>query len=294
MSLSFKKIELEDKEIFDNYYKQTPQYSAYVSFVTLFGWRKIVDYDLAFKNGEIFIKFFNKTKKRNYFFMPQNTKDSVKAAIETLLSENEIPDFYNITEKQKDIISELYGNKFSFERNRNGDNYIYTSESLAALSGKKLHSKKNKLNKFKKTYQYEYVKVDKTNVDECLSISKKWCERKCRDNSDTADFTACEEVLNNLEKLNVKCGALKCDNKIIAFSVGEKVAPDMAIIHYEKADTDYDGSYAAINNEFIINEWSDIKYINREEDMGIEGLRKAKMAYCPEFMLETYIATYNG
>lgn len=291
MSLDYKKISLCDKPIFDEYYKKEPQYSGYTSFVTLFAWRKNVNYDFAYKNGEIFLKFYHKTKKKSYFFMPQNSEASIKKAVETLIAENEIPSFYNITEEQMKILESLYTNAYTFERNRNGDNYIYTSESLINLSGKKLHSKKNKLNKFKKTYDYKYIAADEQKVRECIEISKKWCERKCNDGK--ADLTACEEVLSNICELDVKCGAIECNGKIIAFSVGEKINDDMAIIHFEKADTDYDGAFAAINNEFVLNEWKDIKYINREEDLGIEGLRKAKLAYCPTFMLETYIAEYN-
>lgn len=294
MSLNYKKISLEDKEIFSKYYENQNQYSSYVSFVTLFAWRKKVNYDFACKDGEIFLRFYNKKENKNFFFLPQNTEESIKNAVEILLAENERPDFINITTRQMEILKKLYGGSFEFTRNRDGDNYIYTSKSLAELAGPKLHSKKNRLNKFKRTYSYEYVPITAENVRECLEVSRHWCERKCDDKAaDFADVSACEEVLTNIDKLNVKCGALKCDGKIIAFSIGERICEDMAVIHFEKADIDYSGSYAAINNEFIIHEWSDVKYINREEDMGIEGLRKAKTSYCPEFMLETHIATYK-
>ncbi len=295
MSLNFKKITLEDREIFDKYYEKQPQISSYISFVTLFAWRNKVNYDFAYKNGEIFLKFFNKSKNKSYFFLPQNTEESLKRAIEILKEENEPLAFYNITENQLKIIDKLYPGNFEFERNRDGDNYIYLSESLAKLSGSKLHSKKNKLNKFKKTYDYEYIRVTNKTAEECIEVAKSWCERKCNDiKNDYADISACEEVLYNLDSLNIVCGAIRCDGKIIAFSIGERYNDEVAIIHFEKADTSYDGSYAAINNEFIINEWANVKYINREEDMGLEGLRRAKTSYCPEFMLETYIAEFKN
>ncbi len=295
MSLNFRKITLEDKPIFDNYYKKNPQISSYISFVTLFAWRNKVNYDFAFYKDEIFLKFFNKTKNKSYFFLVQNTEASLKKAIEILTEENEPLSFYNITEKQMALLETLYPGEFEFKRNRDGDNYIYSSESLAKLSGSKLHSKKNKLNKFRKNYQYEYIRVTDETAGECVEVAKSWCERKCSNGkTDYGDLSACEEVLYNLNSLNVVCGAIRCDGKIIAFSIGERYSDEVAIIHFEKADTSYDGSYAAINNEFVINEWADIKYINREEDMGIEGLRRAKTSYCPQFMLETYIADFKN
>jgi len=295
MALEFKKITLRDQDVFIKFFEKEEIPSAYVSFVTVFAWNGGLNYDFCEKNGEIYLKFFSKSKNKEFYFLPQSSENAIKEAVDTILSENPSPSFININENQKNIIEKLYDGKFSFERNRDGDNYMYSSESLASLSGKKLHSKKNKLNKFRKTYAYEYTTLREENVQECIEVAKSWCERKCLSDSDKADVSACEKVLSNLEALkNVRGGIIKNNGRIIAFSIGEKISDNMAIIHFEKADTDFDGAYAAINNEFILHEWTDVKYINREEDMGLEGLRKAKLSYCPAYMIETYIANCNA
>ena len=294
MALNFRKVTIEDERIFLDYFEKNAIPSEYVSFVTVFAWDKLLNYDFAEKDGEIYLRFVSRSKKKEYYFLPQSSETSIKKAVDTILQEDSSPSFININEEQKIILEKLYSGRFNYIRNRDGDNYVYTSESLASLSGKKLHSKKNRLNKFKKTYSYEYMTMTDEHIEECLKVSQMWCERKCLQDNDRADETACEEVLKNLNRLsNVKGGIIKCDGKIIAFSLGERVSDDMVIIHFEKADTDYDGVYAAINNEFVLNEWMDVKYINREEDMGIEGLRKAKLSYCPCQMIETYIAENN-
>ena len=97
-----------------------------------------------------------------------------------------------------------------------------------------------------------------------------------------------------MDVLNLRCGLLYIDGSLEAFSIGEKFDDNMAIIHIEKANPDLQGSYALINREFVRHEWSDVKYINREEDMGIEGLRKAKLSYNPVCLLEKYDCRRSG
>jgi hypothetical protein len=105
--------------------------------------------------------------------------------------------------------------------------------------------------------------------------------------------TAVYNALNFYNELELRCGIIKAGGAIAAFSVGERLNADTALIHIEKADTSYDGAYAVINNEFVKNEWSGLKYINREDEMGLEGLRKSKLSYQPEYMVEMYSAKIN-
>lgn len=291
MTIDFKPVSINNKDFFDKYYSVYPNISGYTSFVTLFCWRNAVNYGLAFEEGIPLIKFYSRHEKKERFFLPCTDEKDISKTVEIIIA-NSLPlSFQNITALQMDILEGLYPGKFSFSRNRDGDNYIYLAESLATLSGKKLHSKKNHLNKFRSTYSYEYIPVDETNIRECIAVSREWCERKCTEGSEGMhDSSACEEALNNFSTLGLRGGAITVNGKIIAFSLGEKVSEDTAIIHFEKADTSYHGAFNAINNEFILNAWKDVVYVNREEDMGIEGLRKAKLSYRPHSMLEVYNA----
>ena len=289
MSLDFHKITIEDKPFFDKYYSVYPQYSGYTSFATLFCWRDMMNCEICVEKDEPFVRI--NAKGKNAFFLPQTEKDNIKSFIGTADKEGYAYLLLGLSEKQKIIIDGLYPEKFIFRRTRNSDNYIYLREDLASLSGKKLHAKKNHLNKFKKTYTYEYKPLDGSMKNECIEVSKIWLERKSTD--EKTDFPACAEALYNMEALSLKGGAIIHEGKIIAFSLGEKLNDEMALIHYEKADTAYEGVFAAINNEFIVNEWGGVKYINREEDLGIEGLRKSKLSYHPYKISETYTAEKN-
>ena len=197
----------------------------------------------------------------------------------------------NLTKKQTEDIEALFPGVFSFAHKRDNDNYIYSVEKLATLSGKKLHSKKNFVNRFKKENSYSYEKITGENIPECLKVLKDWCIKKeCSGGSMDAESCACSLALNNMEALSLKGGALRVDGKLVAFSLGERVTDDTAIIHFEKADYKYKGAFQTINMEFVKNEWMDLSYVNREEDTGDEGLRKAKLSYYPEYLLEMYNA----
>jgi len=159
MPIEFHPIRIEDKAFFDEYYKVYPNISGYTSFVTLFCWKETVNYEFAVVEGTPLLKFYNKTDKKERFFLPATDKKEIEKTV-SLIEQNHLPlSFQNISSEQAAILQDLFPGRFNYSRNRDGDNYIYLSESLASLSGKKLHSKKNHLNKFKNTYDYSYIRL---------------------------------------------------------------------------------------------------------------------------------------
>ena len=162
-------------------------------------------------------------------------------------------------------------------------------------SGKKLHSKKNHLNYFKKTYKFEYKKLTQSDMEDCKKLFNAWHNEKDDDLKligESKDAT--NKVLDNFDALSVVGGGIYVDGKMIAFSIGEKITNDMALIHLEVANPEYRGAFNIMNQQFCENEWHDLKYVNREEDMGLEGLRKAKLAYNPVFLIDRYNAVLKG
>ena len=129
------------------------------------------------------------------------------------------------------------------------------------------------------------------NKDECLALFDQWREGKSLEGAglDEEREAVCE-LLNNWDVLDITGGCLRVDGKMVAFSLGEALLGDTMVIHLEHADTSYEGSFAMMNREFLLNEWSGYKYVNREEDLGIEGLRKAKLSYQPAILLEKITA----
>ena len=181
---------------------------------------------------------------------------------------------------------------FEIEHVRDFSDYIYSSENLINLSGKKFHKKKNLINKFMREYEnrFEYRDITSNDRNVILEFNKLWCENNAsKDEEDMAAETrAIELAMDNFDALCLKGGMILVDNKIIAYTLGSEINKETFGIQIEKALSEYSGSYQMINNLFAKNNLHGYKYINREEDLGIEGLRRAKMSYNPA-IIEDYI-----
>lgn len=191
---------------------------------------------------------------------------------------------YLVSEKKFEKIEDWYPGEFQIEYDRDSADYLYLRESLATLKGGKLHGKRNHINRFLAEHpDYEYERIDRGNIDECLRFEDVWL----RDNSDGEDSSkeyergAIEFALKNMEELRLIGALIRVDGEICAFTVGEQLTEDTFVIHFEKAKSGMQGAYPIINREFVRHELTAYTYINREEDMGIPGLRYAKSTYQP-------------
>ena len=160
------------------------------------------------------------------------------------------------------------------------------------LIRQKFQAKRNHINKFKKTYNYEYTPITADRIRECLDLEAEWCKvNNCDQHEGTGnERRALIYALHNFDALGLTGGILHVEGKIAAFTFGMPINQDTFGVHVEKADTRIDGAYAIINYEFANHIPEQYIYINREEDLGIEGLRKAKLSYQPAIILEKYVA----
>ena len=183
--------------------------------------------------------------------------------------------------------------QFVFTEDRDYADYIYLKSDLSTLKGKKFQSKRNHINRFRNTYpDYEYTPITPDRIQECLDLEAEWCKVN---NCDQQEGTGNERraliyALHNFEALGLTGGILHVNSKIVAFTFGMPINHETFGVHVEKADTSIEGAYAMINYEFANRIPEQYIYINREEDLGIEGLRKAKLSYQPATILEKYMA----
>lgn len=287
--LDFKPLTLDDKDFFDTYLKPYNFLTCEYSFTNLFIWRKALDIQYAIYKNAVIIK--KKDFSDNYHFMQPigYNKENLKEIVDLLIDyKNNNSINYLFKDCETPFIEDLkaiYGEKFNYEEDRNNFDYIYESSKLISLSGKKLHSKKNHYNHFVKNYNYRIAPINEENIDDCMKAACKWCYKNdCRGYL-RYELKSIQELLLNNHKLDFVGMAVYVDNVVSAFTIGEKMNDNMAIIHIEKADTDINGLYAFTNKTFVETYFKDIPYINREQDLGIEGLRKAKLSYHP-FKLE--------
>ncbi|NLD19620.1 MAG: DUF2156 domain-containing protein [Clostridiales bacterium] len=184
-----------------------------------------------------------------------------------------------------------------FKDDRPNYDYIYLTQDLIDLKGRAYHGKKNHLNFFKKTYGYEYVEMTSDMADEAMEFIDEFNKRKDVPEHEMEmlkmEEQAMEDVFVNLEKVGYSAGAILIDGKIEAIAIGGQLGKNTITEHVEKANINFRGLYQAINNEFCQNVAARAKYVNREEDMGIPNLRKAKLSYKPVKLLEKYIGVFK-
>ncbi len=292
--ITLKDITIDDKALFDEYLSLRRHELSDISFTNLFIWREAYQVKYTILDG--FLCIVGKYKNNPPFALVPLGQGNVAPIIEKMMTyfKEQCNKFTMtaISEEIKNEIEQVMPGKFTFKADRNLFDYVYLASDLITLKGKKFHSKRNHINKFKAQNKYLYYSLTSENIDECVAAALKWCEkRNCKESEGLEmEKFAILEALNNFDKLKYKGGFIKVNDRVVAFTLGEKIADDMAVIHIEKGDPDIQGSYAVINQAFCEHEWQDVSYINREEDMGIPGLRKAKESYRPVKMIKKYVA----
>lgn len=282
----FRRLAPCDKELFDKYRSKDSRYSEN-SFVTLYLWDKYYNLHLCEEDGFLFIRFTIEGK--NQYLFPMGEGD-VKKAFEKVMQEEEKINLRFVTERQKSFIEENFPNEFNFTLREDLCDYVYETDKLTSFSGKKLHGKKNHVNYFEKNYAYTYETVDeRTAIEECKPLLLRWVDEKTK-NLNPIEHDAMEKVFDNYSAFKLVGGVIRIDGEIVAMTFGERLTEDTVLVQIEKAREDIRGAYPMICKLYLENEWKDTTFVNREEDMGLEGLRKAKESYCPIFKTLKYQA----
>lgn len=193
------------------------------------------------------------------------------------------------------VFNSVFKGRFEAVSDRDSFDYVYDTKQLIELKGKKLQSKRNHISYFERNFRWTYEKITRENIPECLYMSKKWLlESKSEFHSDLeGEYETIKLSFDNYERLGYVGGLLRIDGAVVAYTMGEPLSSDTFCVHIEKAFAVFRGAYAMINREFVKNELSEYRFINREDDVGIANLRKAKISYAPAFLLEKYEARIN-
>ena len=296
--IKFKDITLEDKEAITSITMNSERKNCDLSFSNLCSWRFMYDTKFAIVDGFLLFKFYMNNQLA--YMMPVGEGDLKKileAIIDDAASEGESFLMYGVCNNMKDEIEKLMPGKFCFSSNRDYVDYIYLRTDLAELKGKKFQPKRNHANKFYKTYtDYEYVPITADRISECLRLEEEWCKANdCgQQNGLGNERKSLTYALNHFDELGLTGGILYVNGKIAAFTFGMPINHETFGVHVEKADTEIEGAYNVINQEFAKHIPEQFVYLNREEDLGIEGLRKAKLSYQPAILLEKNIARLKG
>jgi hypothetical protein len=289
----FKPIEIQDKASFDRFLRLDPPEISEMTFTNLFMWRHRYRPVWLRKNDCLLVIF--QPKQGHAYGLPPIGPGDKRTGLNFLSQEiRKLTPEVSIRRVPESFVRlHLDPNKYEPVLDRDNSDYVYLTKDLISLSGNKYHRKKNHLNQFIKNNVFEYRKLDTELIESFLDMQETWCQmRECVVKPDLlAEDYAIREALANAAELNCQGGAIVINSRVEAFSLGEPLNQDTAVIHIEKANPDIPGLYAAINQLFCANAWANWTYINREQDMGVEGLRKAKESYYPHHMVNKHVLT---
>lgn len=239
----------------------------------------------------ILTKFSNEDFPFIFYPLGQGDRASAISKVKEYFLDNKMPfSLRSLEQYQSEELQGFFPDSFEISLNRDRFDYVYKIDDLIKLEGRTLHKKKNHLNRFFNLYpNFSYEGIDSNNALEILESYRIWFENDTKNANNIGlnnEFLGIQAVFQNFDKLNIKGALIRIDGKIAGFTLGERLNKDCVVIHIEKGNTFYNGIYQAINQQFLKNEWADLTFVNREEDLGIEGLRKAKESYKPYKFVE--------
>lgn len=288
--------EAEDEDWINSCIAVSGTMASDASFANIYLLRNKYSTKISRYKDFIIRKYSGKGARCGYTF-PLGKGDIAKALAEIEKDAKECGEclqFAFITEEQKEVLENAMPARFCYSSDAGDSDYIYLRSELASLSGKAFHKKKNHFSKFVRTYpDYKYYEIGACNIYDAQKVADAWYYEHLQDEdaSQLAEYKAIKEALDNFEELGLIGGIIYVNDSPCAMTIASKINENTVDVHFEKAVGEYalNGGYAAINKLFS-EKLDGVTWLNREEDIGIEGLRKAKLSYRPKIMLKKYSA----
>ena len=288
MPLNFEPISLDRQNEYLKYFSKFPQKASDYSFVNLWGWADAYGLYWSLSDQMVLIK---QTIPNEVFWAPVAVWSDIDWNLCFDRYFNSKTAFMRVPEDLAVLWEEKIGDRILIEESREHWDYLYDVNELIQLSGRRFHNKKNLLNQFKKNYDFQFVPLDMEMIDMAMSMQEAWCTWHDCESFDAlaAENLAISRVLNSWEKLKgLTGGAILVDGKMAAYTIAEPLSEDILVIHFEKGNVDFKGVYQALNQMFLEYFGQNFKIVNREQDLGDSGLRKAKLSYNPSEFLKKY------
>lgn len=285
-----KQFSIEDKNIFNEFFRKYPPQNSEYTFTNLYMWNHY--YNLYYEIINDCLCLISQRDNITAILPPIGDELNIIRAFEVLYKRYKDEGSNTLLERFPEKLAKKISEIFCIDMELDEDNsdYVYNTSDLINLSGRKYHAKKNHVNRFKKLYNYSIETLNETNIMECLYFTEKWLQDKdIQENPGLLDeFQSIKTFFESYRYFDVKGIVIRIGGKVEAYTFGELLNPETAVIHIEKANPDIPDLYAFINQCFAEKVWSHIPYINREQDMGIPGLRRAKQSYHPVKMVYKY------
>ena len=288
----FKPVQLEDRgfiqEILNIYKPQTSEWT----FGNLFIWRLHYGFQWSMFRGWLLL-LCTADGDESYALQPIGPPSRLQLVRMLLqwLGEEKPDKNPRIERADQRLVSELNGvSDLLIEPTRDHFDYVYRTEDLIQLAGRKYHSKRNHVNQFLRSHSFSYAPLGDEHLKECLDLTETWCQwHRCEEDMNLLDeWEAVRQALGNFRALKLRGGVILMEGRVEAYTLGEMLNDQTALVHIEKANPEIKGLYAMINQQFCEKTWRNVSYINREQDLGEEGLRRAKLSYYPDHLEEKF------
>lgn len=290
--LDFQELEIDKIPIYKQYYDYTNAVGCEFNFVSGYLWSSEYMLRVTFYDDTLIKAYFRDDGKVWGYCLPsgKNVKGAAEAALRDARERGQEPMFGYLSKSERDKLEELFPGQFRFERSDDTQDYIYLTRDLAELEGKRFHAKRNHISRFYREYpDAVFAPLDEGNLSDALRVMELWCAENDLDPDEHGEYAVLCEALNHFRKLEMRGAVLYVNEKPVAMTLGSEISDACFDINFEKALRGYNGSYAVINNEFA-KTLTVYKYINREEDLGLEGLRKSKLSYNPVIIYDRFEA----
>lgn len=290
--MEWNKVTLEQKKIMESFYKYRTSRGCEQTFGNNYLWSEIYHTSVGYMAD--CMVFYNSEKCSFCFPVGEKPLQAIDQILTYFKSIGKPFRMGLVTPHQFDMLEEAYPGKFRISYNRNEADYIYLTESLITLAGKKLHAKRNHINRFRENYpDWIFEEINDENVKECIEMANLWIESTPAgdDAEKRQELGVSIRALQERKVIGLDGGLIRAQGRVIAFALGEPLGEDTYVVHIEKAFGDIQGAYPMINREFAAHFAKDYLYVNREEDLGQEGLRKAKLSYNPVMIYEKGMVT---
>ncbi len=290
MPLQFEPVSIDKQDPYLKRLAACPEKTSDYSFVNLWAWGQEYGLLWAWDDRLVWLK---QTEPEETLWAPIGPWEDIdwKQTFSDHAKTENI--FIRIPEKLANLWKQTLGAQVQLEEIRGHWDYLYDVSELRALKGKRFHKKKNLLNQFIKKNNFSYAPLGPDQIDKALAMQENWCTWRDCESLDTlaAENRSIQRVLTGWEAMTgLSGGTLTVEGQMVAYTIAEQVSEDSILIHFEKANQDFKGAYQAINQQFLLNTGDSYRFVNREQDLGDEGLRKAKLSYHPVDFLKKYQA----
>ncbi|MEI6221296.1 MAG: phosphatidylglycerol lysyltransferase domain-containing protein [bacterium] len=295
----WKILELDDKEIITSRLDSYQPLAGHLTFTNLILWKDYYQFQWGLYEDILLIQGIS-SKGNHLFLQPIGSTISPELSplLLSWLAENYKENTPSIIKTEERFLANLSSNhNILGTENRDDFDYLYNKTDLVELKGKKYHSKKNHLNAFDRNYNWQFQPLDNNHIDECIAIAETWYKTRTSPEQDTvlqAELKGITYVLNNRQHLRMQGGVILINGHVEAFSLGDTLNNNTAVIHIEKANPAIPHLSSLINQQSSQNTWGDLEYINRENDVGDPGLRQAKLSYRPIELIKKFTITLKS